>query len=244
MKPSVPGPQARGPAASGDAAWRPGEWQEPARTEAQEGRRLLEASGSSPGTSALTLAQRPSSPFPGPAWPATLTQTPVTAGRSHWPKPRVSWKRTGTPVRFLNLHTTVPACRQRSGRATAHQGLGRVERAKPSRQADLRLCAPHRRAAAWRAPRPSACGRGDGTARAHRPPAPNSACWVTKCPVLGLAWPRAGWQPWEKPKWHSWGLRCPPCPEPRVPARAPCRGHCRGAGPEAGTPGQETGSQA
>lgn len=35
----------------------------------------------------LTLAQLLSSPFPGPARSTTLTQTPVTTGSSHWPKP-------------------------------------------------------------------------------------------------------------------------------------------------------------
>lgn len=38
----------------------------------------------------LVLAQQLSSPFPGPARPTTLTQTPVTTGGSHWPKPRTS----------------------------------------------------------------------------------------------------------------------------------------------------------
>lgn len=38
----------------------------------------------------LVLARQLSSPFPGPARPATLTQTPATTGGSHWPKPRTS----------------------------------------------------------------------------------------------------------------------------------------------------------
>lgn len=37
---------------------------------------------------------RPSSLFPGPARPTTLTQTPVTTAGSPGPRPRASWKRT------------------------------------------------------------------------------------------------------------------------------------------------------
>lgn len=58
----------------------------------------------------LMLAQRASSPFPGPAQPTTLTQTPVTTGSSHWLKPALLGRGQGPWLCFLNLRHDGPAC--------------------------------------------------------------------------------------------------------------------------------------
>lgn len=86
----------------------------------------------------LVLAQLLSSPFPGPARSTTLTQTPVTTGSSHWPKPRASWQRTGTPARFLNLRHDSPSLQ--TARHRDHdvaRGLGQTQSARPGRWTDL-----------------------------------------------------------------------------------------------------------
>lgn len=93
----------------------------------------------------LVLARRPSSPFPGPARPTTRTQTPVTTGSSHWPTSRASWKRTRTPVSFLNLSLQMV----QETRPPPGQGLGQREQARLKEWAGLSSNLLHCWPAAW-----------------------------------------------------------------------------------------------
>lgn len=86
----------------------------------------------------LALAQPPSSPFPRPARSTSLAQTPATTGRSHWPQPRASGQRTGTPARFLNLRHDSPSRQMaQHGDQDLARSPGQTRSARPGRWTDL-----------------------------------------------------------------------------------------------------------
>lgn len=90
----------------------------------------------------LTLAQRASSPFPGPAQPTTLTQTPVTTGSSHWLKPALLGRGQGPRPCFLNLRHNGPGLQLGQQMGTL-PGQGPGQRNRASRpESKPRPCQP------------------------------------------------------------------------------------------------------
>lgn len=170
----------------------------------------------------LALAQPPSSPFPGPARSTSLAQTPATTGRSHWPQPRASGQRTGTPARFLNLRHDSPSRQMaQHGDQDVARSPGQTRSARPGRWTDLGSN-PLRR---WPA---ACCGQASNLAEAasHLRAGVKTGWRAQPLTVLAgtpgtlrepdatpvSAWPVGGGeQPRKRPRWHSRGPQAGVC---------------------------------